>query len=246
MAKVRALFKNITPKLKSQFKNSRCLLLISVGQESHEGERFAVTTDLIKESFSSCIVLLYDSVQRYTMSLANAEEPETFHDIAAKEGDLWLERNQQYLNKLKIEKIFHWDVWLHHPQFSAQRDKLLNLINSDPSYKAIYGSTIDTYLERFFRRLDDLSNINMERAKCLCFEYLLEECTVLCLWPELNCQFEVYPNWHNDAIEATRKHFITPYCPGLLQSIRVGFRNAKQIKPQKFNLLHPQATGIRQ
>ncbi len=66
---VKVVFKNTTPEQKEQFKNMQCMLLISVGQESHEGERFEKTIDLINSSFESCTILLYDSLQRYSMSL---------------------------------------------------------------------------------------------------------------------------------------------------------------------------------
>jgi hypothetical protein len=237
MSYIRAVFKRADA-YKSILKNSQCLLLISVGQEAHEGERFESTINLINASFSSCIISLYDSLQRYTMALDNTKDPKFFHDISVKEGDLWLERNEKYYSKLTIpKKITRWDSWLNHPNFSTQRNKLITLASNDLSYQAVFDSTIATYLSRYCKRIDDLSSFDNKRAHQLCFDYLIEECTVLCLWPELQCQFEVYPNRHNDAMEETRKRFIRPYYSNLLHSIAISFRNAKQVKPQCFQLL---------
>ena len=98
-------------------------------------------------------------------------------------------------------------------------------------------NTIKKYLERYCNRLDGLEKFDMERARKICFDYILEECTVLCLWKNLNCEFEIYPNAHNDAIEETRGRFINVQCQNNLRSLMLRFRNTKQLKPQKFNLL---------
>ncbi len=235
MKEVKCNFKNITNDDKVKFKNSDCLLLISVGQESHEGSRFSATIDLINTSFKSCIISLYDSIQRHTMALNSDKPPEFFHTISVKEGDLWLERNRRYIDNLSVpNKILRWDMWLKHLSFGDQKIKLTSLLKNDPSYKSFFDITIDKYLERYCKHLTDISNFDMDRARKLCFDYVLEECVVLCLWLELNCQFEVYPNIHNDAIEETRKRLIFPHHPDLLRALTIRFRNSKQLKPQQF------------
>lgn len=238
MKEVKCNFKGIADDNKCKLKDSQCLLLISVGQESHEGERFAATINLINKSFKSCIISLYDSIQRYTMALNSGQPPAYFHQASVREGELWLERNKQYYDYLSIPKQVHrWDTWINHREFTEQKNKLLSLIDTDPSYKASFDTTIDKYLERYCKNSIGTTNFDVSRAKKLCFEYVLEECAVLCVWPELNCQFEVYPSVHNDAIEATRKHFVSPHHPNLLQSLSLRFRNAKQLKPQQFTTL---------
>jgi hypothetical protein len=235
--RVKTVFKRADD-YKKMFKHSQCLLLISVGQESHEGERFESTINLINDSFSSCIISLYDTLQRHTMALNSIYEPNDYYETSLKEGDLWIARNRQYLNNLTIpNKIIRWDMWLNHVNFQSQRNNLLTTINSDATYKNVFDNTVSSYLARYEKRLNETSNFNLSRAKNICFEYLLEECTILCLWPELQCQFEIYPNRHNDAIEETRSRFITSQYPNLLVAIATGFRNAKQIKPQYFQLL---------
>lgn len=237
MKAIKPVFKR-SDEYKEIFKQSQCLLLISVGQEAHEGERFEATINLINTSFNSCIISLYDSIQRHTMALNSQKDPSFFHNTASKEGDLWLERNEKYYSKLTIPKeITRWNTWLNHPNFFKEHDKLLTLINDDPTYKAVFDNTIEGYLTRYCSRLDDLSKFDHDRAKQICFNYIVEECAVLCLWPELQCQFEIYPNRHNDAIEETRARFITPCYPELLRAIQLGFRNAKQVKPQQFEFL---------
>lgn len=228
-------FKNTSKEELNKFSESKCLLLISVGQESHENERFAETIKLVNHSFKSCIVSLYDSIQRITIALNSTHEPEHFHSHANIEGDLWLERNKPYYSRLEhLEKIVRWDDWLYHPNYKQQRNQLIKVIDSDPEFKQIFENTVTSYLERYCKRVDNLSHFDYPRARNLCFDYLVEECTILCLWTELQCPYEIYPNYHNEAIEATRKRFIQPFFPNCLQAVRLGFRNTKQLKPQKF------------
>lgn len=238
MKTIKCNFKNIIEEDKKHFEQSTCLLLISVGQESHEGDRFSATIDLVNSSFKNCYISLYDSIQRHTMALNSNQSPEYFRALAIKEGDLWLGRNFQHYNALSApSKIFRWDSWLNHPAYQETRNKLLFMTQEDPSYKDVFDRTINKYLERYCKNLQNPSNFNRQRAEEICFEYVLEECTVLCLWIELNCPFEIYPNPHNDAIEETRRRFIYPNHPNLLRPLTIRFRNAKLLKPQRF-ILH--------
>ena len=241
MPSIRALFKNTSTEAAEEFKGARCLLLISVGQEAHEGERFSSTVDLINHSFQECYILLYDTLQRYTMALSSMLSPGEFQEIAGKEGDLWLKRNHIFCNKLSIlKKVLRWDQWLQHPAFLTHLDYLKRLLELDPAYKASLEATVDHYLERYTKHLINLSHFDLKRAQALCLDYLLEECAVLCIWPELGCQFEVYTNWHNQAFIETKKRIISPQYPNLLRSVRIGFRHAKQVKPQRFIQLENQ------
>ena len=118
MKNIRASFKGVTDKDKENFKESSCLLTISVGQEYHEGERFAATVELINQHFDACTISIYDSLQRYTMALNSNQDPHDFHFLAATEGSLWLKRNKEYLKKINnLKAVYRWDMWLKHSNF---------------------------------------------------------------------------------------------------------------------------------
>lgn len=238
MANIRPFFKGVTKDCQDRFKSAKCLLTISVGQASHEGELFSATMDLVNESFGACVLLVDDSLQRHTMALEGSNEADFFYEVALKEGVLWLERNKKYYEKLTIPTtIMHWDRWLKHPNFSAQQDKVKKLIQSDPTYKAAFDESINNFLKKYCERLAKQDNFDIERARRLSLDFVVEECTALGLWPELGCHFEAYPNKHNRAIEDTRHRFVLAYYPDLLQAVTIGFKNAKQMKPQSFELL---------
>lgn len=235
MAKTKCFFRFIDNKVKAKFGQSRCLFTISVGQQTHENEHFDATIDLIGKSFSSCVMLVDDSLQRHTMALSRTESPDYFYDISIKEGDLWLDRNKKYYGKLKnLEKIIRWDTWLKHPKFNEQKDSIESLINQDEKYAYSFEKSVDEFIKKYYGRIADNRSFDLNRAKRLSFDFILEECTALCLWADLNCHYEVYPNLHNAAINQTRERFVLSKNPNLLNVVTLGFRNAKQLKPQRF------------
>jgi hypothetical protein len=245
MARVKAIFRYLEESDKVKFPQSQCLMTISVGQQTHEDERFEATIALINASFGACVLCVDDSLQRHTMALNVKEDADYFYDTSIREGDLWLARNEKYYSQLTIlKKIIRWDHWLKHPNFAAQQKKIRECIETDPTYKAAFDYAIDEFLEKYCNRLENPANFDRERARQLSFNFTLEECTALSLWPELQCHFEVYPNRHNRAIEETRKRFVAPDYPDLVHAVTIGFRNAKQIKPQRFEFLNQTKENI--
>ena len=236
MGKTKAFFK-CPDSLKAEFADSSCLLTISVGQATHEDEAFAATIDLVNESFAACTILVDDSLQRHNMALTSNQDAEFFYEIAIKEGDLWLERNKKYCEKLTIPtRILRWDRWLFHKDFNSQLEKIRAAFREDKIYAKTFNESINDFLTKYRTRIDDPDNFDLDRAYQLSLDFVMEECSALCLWIELGCQFEAYPIRHNVAINATRNKFVSPFHPKLLQAITIAFRNLGQLKPQRFHL----------
>jgi hypothetical protein len=235
MSTARPVFRYISDEDKKKFSQSQCLLTISVGQEVHESEKFETTVDLINSSFDSCILLIDDSLQRHTMALYSGEDADFFYNASIKAGNEWLEKNKKYYEKLTIlKKIIRWDDWLQHEKYLEQQTKIKDLIEKNKSYKEAFSLTIDDFLKRNHERLSRRNNYNLQRAEKLCLDYLIEECTALCLWVEMNCTFEVYPGRRNLAMAETHKHFILTKDVDLLHAVGIKFKNRKQLKAQQF------------
>ncbi len=184
--------------------------------------------------FESCIMLIDDSLQRHSMALDDEQSAADFYQRSIIAGDQWLQRNAVYYEKLTIlEKIVRWDHWLQHPSFAIQQTKLKKFIASNVLYKNTFTHTVDEFLRRYCQRITSNADFKIERARALCLDYLLEECTALCLWPELGCQFEVYPNRRNLAMSDTHQRFVLPQYPDLLHAVAIKFKNRKQFKPQQ-------------
>lgn len=235
MAKTKCFFRFSSDSEKRKFSQSRCLFTISVGQQTHEAEHFRATVELLNSSFKSCVMLVDDSLQRHTMALSQLESPRHFYDLSIEEGNLWLERNEKYFSQLSnLEKIIRWDTWLSHPRFHEQKSRIQQLIANDEIYANAFDTAVDGFVDKYCSRMIHEEAFDRGRAKELSFEFVLEECTALCLWTDLDCQYEVYPNLHNSAINETRERFVIARFPHLLNAVTLGFRNAKQLAPQRF------------
>jgi len=230
MPKTKSFIRFLNETDKEKLKEKSCLFTISVGQQTHEGEHFRATIELLNATFKSCTMLVDDSLQRHTIAIQQEFEPEYYYEMSIKEGDLWLERNEKYYGKLtNLEKIIRWDTWLKHADFDLKRNAILNLIEQDSTYKSAFEQSINEFTIKLQERTTDNKYVDIERAKRLSFDFIVEECTALCLWPELNCHYEVYPNLHNSAINETRQRFVLAYTPHLINQITLGFRNAAQL-----------------
>lgn len=237
MKPVKCNFKNVTANDKIEFKKSRCLLTISVGQESHENERFIATMKLIDASFSSCLISLHDTLQRHTIAINQDHDAEFFHDTAKIFGDKWLERNKKHYESIADRLvIIRWDDWLNMPEFPDKRNSIVLETNRDKKYKELFDASINEYLNRYIKRLKRPDLFDRGRAERVCFDYLVEECAVLCLWPKLSCQFEIYAGTHNAAIEETRERFVHSGFPELVRPVSIGFNHRPDLKPQQFEI----------
>lgn len=214
---------------KKLFSQAQCALTISVGQKAHEAEAFEATINLINKSFVSCVILVDDSLQRHTMAINTLESADFFYKISIEEGDHWLARNQHYLDTLSIPyAIVRWDTWLHHPDYARAKSNIELTIANDLTYKNVFNKTIDEFLQRYSQRLDDKRNFNEEKAWKHCFDYLVEECAILCLCYEIDCQFEIYPSERNFIMAETYKRFVLPKYPDLFHPVSIKFKSRKK------------------
>jgi hypothetical protein len=238
MTKVKCFFRFISDEDKKKFKKSSCLFTISVGQQSHENEQFDATIDLINDSFSNCIMLVDDSLQRHTMAFNSKNSSESFYDLSIKEGDLWLERNKHYYSKLRnLKRIIRWDTWLNHNNFKAKKEMIENRIDCDEDYRNAFESSANAFIKKYKERILNKEDFDVDRAIRISLEFIKEECIALCLWKELGCEYEVYPGVHNAAIQKTREIFLVSHEQPLLKAVTLGFRNVKQFSPQSFVLV---------
>lgn len=224
---------------KEKFKNSKCLLTVSIGQEAHEDGKFSATIDLVNKSFESCVLGVNDILQRYTIAIHEDQSAKDFYNISAIEGNKWLIRNKIFYSKFDIPfEIIRWEKWLSSPELEDKKQLILKTMETDTEYKNAFSATIDEFLRRFLKR----SNVEKDRIKTvsqLCLDYLVEECAAMCLWVTLGCHFDIYPSKRNLAMQLTHERFIVPFYPDLLHPVAIKFKSRRDVKPQTFSyILH--------
>lgn len=119
-------FTNASLEQKEKFKDSRCIITISVGQPPHEGKKFQETLALINRSFKGCMIAVCDTLQRYSNAVTRTNKtPDDLCEASRKEGDKWLERNKKAIESLTIPcKISRWDEWKDHIGFNDYYKKV--------------------------------------------------------------------------------------------------------------------------
>ena len=122
--KYKAYFVGVDDQQKKEFKDAKCVLLISVGQQYHEGEKFNSSIKLVNKHFSFCNILVGDTLQRHTLRINHPDiSVSDSYYLAKNSGEMWIERNMQYISTLTIpHKISRWDEWIN---YSAPRDRVL-------------------------------------------------------------------------------------------------------------------------
>ena len=234
----KAYFKKCPVIERQRFKQSSCIIPISVGQqlEVHEGEKFAATLEIVNASFKRCTLLIDDTVQRHTMRIFSSASEDVLYKEALLEGDDWLERNATILQNLNIEyNISRWSDWLNHPNYLSQHEIVTELYNKDHQYKQSIDTSINEYITRVLKRR--LIKFDLELAFNCCLKYLLEECTIMCLWSQENYDFELYPSGRNQAMKATYEHIIKlNNYSGKLVSVSLYFRKKHGVDIQKLKV----------
>lgn len=221
---VKASFRENPVEERKRFPQSSCLMPISVGQPIHEGEKFAAVIKLINGAFKRCTILVDDSVQRHTMGIMQHATPDELYQLAVKEGDDWLLRNEMAYNQLTIPfEILRWDDWYNSQNYIDSYVRVQKEYDSNDLFRHAIHANIDDFLTRYLSRFSAV-DVDYERASRLCLDYLLEECSVMCLWIEKAYDFEVYPSGRNKAMAATYEYLIKPHYPNYLRPVALRFK----------------------
>ena len=228
---IKASFRGNNPEERKEFRQSTCLMPISVGQAIHEGNKFKAVIKLINSSFKHCTILVDDSVQRHTMGITNKLDNDSLYKLANAEGESWLARNKLSYDELTIPyDILRWDHWLHNKNFANSHELVKYQYYENSVYKAAIDANIDEFLSRHLKNFQHIK-IDMQRAYRLCLDYLLEECAVMCLWVDGAYDFEVYPSGRNLAMAATYEQLIKPKMTNYLRPVALRFKKYPGYNP---------------
>ncbi|WP_287812799.1 tRNA-dependent cyclodipeptide synthase [Pseudomonas sp.] len=196
--------------LSHDYRGKHALLLISVGQDYHEGGKFEATIDLVnRQGFASCTIAVADILQRHNLSSYSYEE---VYKVSAASGEQWLARNQGAINRLAtVTRILRWEECLLDPGYRPLLDRVQFEYENNRDYRAEVNGTIGLFLDRLHKRDPEA---DLEEARFRCLNYLIEECPIIMpLWASQGIDFVVYPQPMTRAMAATRQLFVEPHHP---------------------------------
>lgn len=191
----KAFIRWATQQDKEEFKNSKVIIPISVGQRYHEDGEFEATIKLINKSFKECTILIADTLKRHSLDLnLQISDQEEVLKTTKRKGQEWLERNVKYIEMLSIPyEISKWDEWINKDEYNAYYHLVRKLYDTDDGYRKVMHDTVNIFLLRDERQSDS-------RWVDCCISYLLEESAVTCLWIKEGFKFDVYPTGDNMAM----------------------------------------------
>ncbi|MBY0545625.1 MAG: tRNA-dependent cyclodipeptide synthase [Gammaproteobacteria bacterium] len=222
-------FKNVTNKMKQQFKTERAQLTISVGQPIHTKNNLRGAIELLNDaSFQDCIIMVDDSIQWRTLiinALIKGElKPEMvslqknhYMRKAIDAGTEWLRESQEWISALKLPyKIVRWKDWMDSNAYDSALTDMLKIYDITPAIRKAIDDTAKNFLSRKITNDHPL----YELCKTLCIDYLIEECAVMKhFWPTLGAHREMYPNDRTAAMATTHELEIKPLHPDLLHAL---------------------------
>jgi tRNA-dependent cyclodipeptide synthase len=227
----RILLTGVSNEQRSRFQSSKCLFLVSVGQNYHEGAKLEAALKCMNKHFKEIIILVGDTIQRYTHAVHQGKNPEELLAFAENEGSKWLERNEPIIKKVvtKPHEIFRWDRYRKHAKFGINYATIDSTSKSEDSeYKSAFDKDARIFLQRAIRSNAELAPNSTE----LCMQYLKEECACMCLWVEEGCEFLTYPYGINNSCRATYKKYIEQPYHGIMCEIAYDIKG-KDILPKE-------------
>lgn len=191
----KAAFRGVTPADKEEFKKSKVIVPISVGQKYHEAGEFEATMKLIDKSFKECIILVADTLKRYSIDILKQTRNEEEATLLAKQkGDQWLDRNMKYIDALYIpHKVCRWDEWMAHSEYPVYYNSVHQLYDNNQEYKDSVREVVEQFV---FRKEGSHDSAWLVPS----ITYFLEESIGVCLYIKAGFKFTVYPNSVNKAI----------------------------------------------
>ncbi|MEV0318077.1 tRNA-dependent cyclodipeptide synthase [Streptomyces sp. NPDC050658] len=196
---------------KNDLSGRRAILLISVGQRYHEGDKLRATVELLNRTgFGQVTIAVADTLQR-TNYLAS--DPADARRRALREGDEWLERNGKILGRLSVPNdVLRWDDALLDPDYPRFLRRIRDTYRDDPGYRRAVDSTIGKFIDRMISRDP---RVDIRKAFDGCLSYLIEECPIIQpMWAYQGYDHVVYPHPMTDAMAATHRLFVVHEYPG--------------------------------
>ena len=178
--------------------NSKFIVLISVGQNPHYGDKFVATVNALSDRKPKKVtIMLADTLQRHNYTFTNHNKA---YQYSKELGDEWIRENEPILKNSKLNyKIERWDTYLNHNSFTIYHQKIKDLYRKDHDFQKAIDNTVYSFLSRKFTN-SSISDVEFNN----CLNYLLEECPIIIpLSIESGYDAIIYPKEMTEAMAYT-------------------------------------------
>lgn len=198
--------------------DKKAVLPVSVTQLYHEGDKLIATLDLIQKRFSSCDIIVSDTLQRHNY-LEN-HTPEDAMQITYQLGTEWIERNIHLLDTAIIPfTIIRWNQCLAFSGFPSSLKKIELQYEHDSTLQTAMMEDVSAFLQRH-STVPSMKNFTLH-----CRNYLFEEAAVvISYFIDKEYDYIVYPSAIPRFIEKCRELFVSTKSPKLLHNLKIYFK----------------------
>lgn len=205
-----------------ELRGKSAILLISVGQPYHEGDKLAATiAHLNRCDLAKCTIAVADTLQRHNDA---SVDPSEARNRAYDTGTQWLLRNGPIIGALNTYcDILRWDDACADSAYPDWYRAVEQVYTQESSYQAAVDQTVNTFVQRAIKRQADIDALEVAKR---CLDYLLEECPIIMpLWASQGYDFIIYPQPLTAAMQATRERFVERQYPAKAQWLSLRFKH---------------------
>ena len=169
----------------------RVRLMVSVGQEYHEGKKLAAVVAWINRNpgIAEVHVSVNDHLQRHNLLAAGVDAGEAGRRSRA-EGSLWLARNQSALAAISAGLVVtRWQDWTGRLEFDGVRRALADQLRADPVLEQAVETDAQALAARKTRRGEGVPASWIGHSR----DYVREELAVFALQCASLPAAEIYP-----------------------------------------------------
>lgn len=170
---------------------NRVRLMISVGQEYHEGGKLKAVVDWINRNptIDEVHISVNDTLQRHN-HYAQGLSKQQADAVAVSEGTLWIERHQEILSGVNVKAVTtRWNDWLTDPAYPTARSALDQYIMNNPDFETAINADANVHATRKANRGEPIPETQLSHSR----EYLQEELAVFAIQAKNLPAAEIYP-----------------------------------------------------
>lgn len=164
---------------------------ISVGQEYHEGEKFAATMAWAGNRFRKVIVCVNDTLQRFNYEFEGRAPDAAFRETEAA-GREWIERNLAAIRTAGVYDIYRWEEWRGCADFTGALSRIQGQYDAGGRVREAIDAEVVDFWQRRLEREAVAPSRQAEFVRCST-AYLIEECAAFSLMFAAERAVDVYP-----------------------------------------------------